>query len=122
MHRNRIKKLIAHLKDNVKDEAFDMLTWQNDCGTVACAMGHATTIPEFALLGLTVEKRKDFFGKQIVYNNNVGFMAVALFFGIHVLEAEGLFSNVNYHYNGKEVSRQDVIDRLTNFLKKRMIR
>jgi hypothetical protein len=63
--RRRLLKLAKFLR-TVKPERFDMGTWVGgdwdgkpdlSCGTRACAMGWATTIPEFRALGLRLGRR-----------------------------------------------------------------
>ena len=64
IYRNRLLKL-ADFLDTVPPERFDYArwvgeSWQGDpdlsCGTTACALGWASTIPEFRKLGLRLKK------------------------------------------------------------------
>jgi hypothetical protein len=52
---------LAHLADfldTVKLREFDLRTWKReaDCGTTACAVGWAATLPEFQELGFYIQK------------------------------------------------------------------
>ena len=51
MNKERLTKLAEHLR-TVSPENFNMENWQ--CGTAACAVGHACMIPEFNSQGLTL--------------------------------------------------------------------
>jgi hypothetical protein len=53
INKDRLLKLAEYLETSVKPEEFDMRYWK--CGTVACAMGHACSIPEFIEAGLYLE-------------------------------------------------------------------
>lgn len=56
MNAERLLRLADHL-DTVPAVVFDMTQWamRADCGTVACALGHACSIPEFAAAGLRLD-------------------------------------------------------------------
>lgn len=53
MNKDRLLTL-ANWLDRVDPERFCMSTWasKHECGTTACAMGHACDVPEFKALGL----------------------------------------------------------------------
>lgn len=51
---HRLELLTKKLK-SLRDEQFNLSVWQSDCGTVACAIGWAATIPEFQELGLRMD-------------------------------------------------------------------
>ena len=61
----------------------------NECGSVGCALGWATTIPEFQALGLNM---RDFSPSYQCYN---GFSAGMAFFGLASNEALFLFNSGN---------------------------
>ncbi len=76
MHADRLLKL-AEVLDNVPVEKFDFGSWGKfnskgnfdlSCGSTACAIGWASTIPEFQELGL-----------KICYANNSGVRVPAYF-------------------------------------------
>ena len=64
MNVERLKRLADFLRNEVPPERFDISTWVGtsakpwlgkedlSCGTVACAMGWATQVPEFRAAGL----------------------------------------------------------------------
>lgn len=56
MRADRLLRLADWL-DRVDPERFYMCTWaqKDECGTTACAMGHACDIPEFKALGLRLD-------------------------------------------------------------------
>lgn len=60
---DRLSRL-ADFLDTLPPERFDFGTWASDadinqCGTTACALGWATTIPEFQALGLQLRPVED---------------------------------------------------------------
>jgi hypothetical protein len=62
-HLKRLLRLADHL-DTVKNEDFDLTTWHRNrgsCGTVACAVGHACTIPSFRRAGLFLKPVDDYY-------------------------------------------------------------
>lgn len=67
--------------------------WQGSsdlsCGTAACALGWATTIPEFRKMGLRLVRR--FKSGVPVYKSREGASAAAAFFGVTDEEAFYLF-------------------------------
>lgn len=48
----RVRRLIHILENVVPPDQFDMETWSHDCGTPACAAGHATADPVLRAEGL----------------------------------------------------------------------
>jgi hypothetical protein len=42
MNREALRKLADHLETKVSQQQFDMAEYRNDCGTVGCALAHAT--------------------------------------------------------------------------------
>lgn len=64
MNRHRLAVLLHHLRHNVKDDKFSLDEWvlfdlkvgyDISCGSMGCALGHATTIPEFQEAGLHMD-------------------------------------------------------------------
>lgn len=130
MNRERMTILRDHLRDNVKDEKFNLATWAgNDncpwagkqdlsCGTTACAMGHAVTIPSFQELGLRLEPFQSKYATQfgrIAFDGKFDFDAAAAFMDISLEEAEYLFDPGQYP-NDEDTSRLEVVGRLTEVL------
>jgi hypothetical protein len=97
----RLRKL-AKCLDHVKPEQFRMSTWWAGkplpgCGTAACALGHACTIPEFYVLGLRLKLKctcqyctNAFIP---VFKGMKSFEAAERFFGITQQEARDLFTS-----------------------------
>lgn len=98
MNKERLLRLADFLETTVSEEQFSLHTWMSgnvgECGTVACACGWATQIPEFAEAGLKIEPRQ--FANTIVYGGHAGFSAAMLFFDLDYNESEYLFDSVRY--------------------------
>ncbi len=106
MHKERLLLLASFLED-VDSNKFDLRSWRFDpeyadaltdsklkdtsCGTTACAIGWACTIPVFQKAGLL------FKGISPRYEGRAGWTAVAAFFEITLFEAKVLFSNDFYN-------------------------
>lgn len=77
-------------------------TWSvhKACGTVACAVGHAPSIPEFKKAGLKLgvsdQDEENGGVLQPVYKDLDGWEAVEKFFGIDSATAEALFLGTKY--------------------------
>ena len=126
-----LKLLEAKLR-TVAQEEFDMRTWCGSewhpwggkedlsCGTVACALGHATTIPEFKKLGLRLVRRlaNHWAGwielDQGIKGTSHGFSAGAELFGLSINQSEWLFSAVSY--DAAVVSPAMVADRIIELI------
>jgi len=91
--------ILANYLETLPDERFFMGSWFNDCGTTACAMGHATNIPQFRDLGLTTVKCSLTVDTAIpVFDGRRGFQAAMAFFDINYDDAIHLFGG---HPNGR---------------------
>jgi hypothetical protein len=96
MNTKRLLTLARHLR-KVPVERFDMKRWA--CGTTACAMGHACTIPSFRRAGLRLVED---FGwgtitmSTIAFGKILGMQAAAELFDISYLTANRLFHAGNY--------------------------
>ena len=92
----RLLRLARHLRKVPRDR-FRLSTWwrKDECGTVACAMGHACEIPEFKKLGLHLGKPEKGIGGAILrfprFRRQASIQAAALFFGIRGEDAMELF-------------------------------
>lgn len=96
----RLLVLAEFLETKVPASAFDLSDW--NCGTSACAVGWATTIPEFRLLGLRLRTDK---GQSHLYPilwesgtlaPLIGWDAVCVIFDINEFQADGLFEIGSY--------------------------
>lgn len=107
MNSKRLLKLADHL-DSVAQVEFDLGSWKvtdkvAKCKTVACACGHATSIPSFRRAGLRLQldeycssSKVDIY--DLVFGGLVGFKAAAAFFDIGEFESENLFSWEGHRY------------------------
>jgi maltooligosyltrehalose synthase len=76
---------------------------QLSCGTVACAVGHATLIPEFQALGLKMVRditpEPSAFGAMPFFDGKVSWDAVRAFFDIDESWTHYLFLGSSYDYD-----------------------
>jgi hypothetical protein len=96
----RLRKLARVLK-KVRDHQFNMFGWwwgepKPNCGTAACALGHACTVPEFYRLGLRLDDNV-----PIMPGRHSGFDSGAALFGISYGEARYLFAPSRYMFPSK---------------------
>lgn len=127
MHADRLRRLAFYLRNDIKDEVFNLATWVgNDdvpwegkddlsCGTSACAMGWATTIPEFKQLGLHLERFSPSGQGFLVFGEAKHFEAAAQFMDISLKEAEYLFDPAKYPEED-DTSRLEVVERIEDFI------
>lgn len=102
----RLATLAAYLRESVPDSQFDMNVWVGDdwqgdpdlsCGTSACALGWATTIPSFREAGLTLVRDRDYHHgghvelhtPEVIRTNSIE--AASEFFDISESQADHLF-------------------------------
>lgn len=99
MNKERLLRL-ADFLDGLKPDQFDIRDWVSvvgkdgtvgGCGTVACAIGWATTLPEFREAGLQLKLDTESPGGRIVFRLYTGFHAISEFFNIHSSDALRLF-------------------------------
>ncbi len=113
MNKRRLLKL-AEFLEKVPRKRFDYASWVGDdwggkqdlsCGTTACAMGWACTIPSFRKAGLKLKNslldgtslRTAYYTSNVPYFNGFeGFDAAALFFDIDLRDARYLFGEPNH--------------------------
>ena len=116
----RLLTLAAFL-DSLKPKQFNIGTWREDedCGTVACAVGWATTIPEFQAAGLSWDER---YGTPR-YRRSMDFRSSELFFGLGHSDAVALFTNTWYRsrnprpwYRSRNPRPQTVARRIRQFV------
>lgn len=126
---NRLLKLAEFLETKVPRKQFDMRNWVGaswkgeknlSCGTTACAMGWATTIPSFRRLGLRLNREGEV---RLDPDDSVledGFEAAERLFSITGFEAYELFSFVDPDgYERKETPKQ-VAKRIRDFCKRKI--
>jgi len=136
MHRDRLIKIMNHLRNNVVEDQFDLSTWVGTnekpwdgledltygpfCNTVACAMGHAATIPEFKKLGLTLVRHpmNPMVG-IIKFEEYVYAEAVSKFLDISINEVDYLFMADHYRNDEDDftnITKEEVASRIESFL------
>lgn len=111
---DRLLILADHLETKVLLKRFNMDVWheQTECGTVACALGHACEIPSFKKAGLYLHKVTNIevpwiknlqIPSDIIYskfdtidNFAMGIIAGERFFGISKSHSEYLFDTLEY--------------------------
>ncbi len=101
MKRKALAKLAKYLislkeKDNKLDRCFNLRTW--DCGTSACAIGHAI-LAGIAPKGLKLTLDSDDSAVEVKYKNYISFAAVSKAYGINYEETKYLFSSLEYKGN-----------------------
>lgn len=129
---NRLNKLLDLFEnfDEKVDGKFDISIWAQEldrnkpkCGTAACALGWATTIPSFRKAGFRLVKDDSFSHGRYHVNlkwrpaykdiEDMPFTAAAYFFGITTKDAEEAFD-----FDDSKVTRKQMISRLKNLIKK----
>jgi hypothetical protein len=140
MNKDRLMKLVRKLRfvQKNKPTKFNYARWVGQdwkgkadlsCGTTACALGFATTIPEFRKFGLRLHKTID--GGYVSWNNvhmgsglNSSLYAAEQLFGISRDEANYLFTpNWSISNNGSllqsptsDASAGEVADHIVRFI------
>lgn len=95
-----------------------------ECGTVCCAIGLAMNDPDFQALGLIklevpeIDRDQGFNNNEFepIFDGSEGFEAVARFFDIDTSQAVHIFSIGSYNPLDRRPTRQDVIDRIDQYL------
>lgn len=114
MRVDRLAVLRDYLATSVADKQFNLGQWI--CGTVACAFGHACSIPEFQAEGLHVRAAFSGVNERYqfpAYQETTCFKAAMLFFNLTFEQARSLFSPTSY---AKDAGRADVIKNMTAFI------
>jgi hypothetical protein len=96
LQRKRLLALADYL-DRVKRERFDMATWyhKTECGTTACAMGHACMMRRFQKLGLKLRVCVFDQASRVPYYKGYEELGAAdKFFGLDRFQSKYLFGNV----------------------------
>lgn len=90
--KKRLLKL-ADLLETVDERRFNLFSWsdpnfyEHKCGTTACAVGWAMTIPSFKRAGLVPEG----YWNVPTYKRSRGWLAIQEFFGLSYTETVELF-------------------------------
>lgn len=129
--KEKLTILRDYLSHRIDDEEFDLSTWHTDndpglrfenddgvhsCGTVACAVGHAGSIPEFNKLGFSLSEYGYPFYKNSENNKTYrDWHAVCEFFNLPRPECNKLF-NSEYYPNTNYTTKYEVIERITQFI------
>lgn len=110
----RLTELVNVVLPQVKDEEFNLFSWKSEsnCGTVACAVGHACLHPPFQKAGLSLSFYEI---PYPIYNGVTGTSAVAQFFNLSAVEVEDLFFVQSYP-NRKDTTKQEVMQRIKEML------
>lgn len=103
MNKTGKKRLLqlADFLETLGPERFDLQWWAyngfspNKCGTTACAVGWATTIPAFKKAGLKLYRDYDD-GLYPIYKTYDSWDAVKVFFKLSMKDAEWLFNSGYY--------------------------
>lgn len=115
MNKERLIKLAEHLETKVPANRFDMGRWGMlalgatslvECDSAACALGWATTVPEFRKEGLKLASGMVFLG------NLTGYEAASALFGITESQASALFHGLNREHE----EPKDVAERIRTFV------
>lgn len=94
---DKLLRLAEHLETQVKPRFFNMEVWAEteECGTVACAAGHACSIPEFRRAGFKIVYKSD--GNLYPqYRGRESFDAIDKFFGLTDADTDFIFSKNSY--------------------------
>lgn len=121
MNVTRLTMLVALLR-NVEEKSFSLVGWtgRNECGTTACAVGHAAQSPEFNAVGLSAtssgQPRYEGMGKRGT-GQWTGWAATEQFFDLSEETAGNLFYSEQYPAYD-ETTTVDVIGRINLLLTK----
>ena len=115
---NRLLKLADHLEDGIAAADFFMPVWhmETECGAVACAFGHACSIPSFRKAGLRLLRLHEDSSHFVpAYMGLTGTEAAELFFGIDSESAHYLFDPL--YYKRRPIRPRHVARRIRTFVK-----
>lgn len=112
MNRERLSQMVVMLRGLPPDGplGFDLGVW--NCGTAACAVGHACLDPVFIAQGLTWDSHYD----DPRYGDESSWYAVETFFDLTGDEATYLFYSDEYPDSGLHTTAPQVADRIESFL------
>ncbi|MFM0044075.1 hypothetical protein [Paraburkholderia sediminicola] len=111
MHKQRLEQMVTMLRGLPPEGEvkFNLEVW--NCGTSACAVGHACVSPVFIKQGL----KWDGIMRDPVFGGACGWRAVERFFDVIPDDAERLFADWRYTTGGKTTPNQ-VADRIAEFI------
>lgn len=121
----RLLRLADYL-ETVPRDRFDMNRWVGDswggkqdlsCGTKACAMGHAATMPFFRKLGLKLSRFGVGTGVPAI-RGVYGLSAAVEIFGIEWAEADYLFGGISLTGSHDHSTPKQVARRIRQFVKR----
>ena len=120
---SRLKELVDVVLPAALDSSFDLRKWRHtykfECKTVFCACGWAAMHLPFQKAGLRLLEEND--GVQLVYETEEveesGYDAAATFFNID-MELACYFFNPTEYESGSATTKQQVIDRIKQYLVK----
>lgn len=115
MNKERLTILRDYLLNEVPPDKFSITNWVADCGTVACAIGHACNIPSFQKAGLHLEGKLDP-GLSPAYNGNYSWRAVEKFFDLEAYQAAHLFDGEAYPKKYR-TTLLEVVNRLAEYIR-----
>lgn len=118
----RLKVAYEFVRDNVKDEEFDLDAWyKSNCKTVGCFCGWAATCKTLQEEGLDLVKSSDVSGSdnfEVTYDGSSEFYAATKFFELRLNSvAQYLFYPGRYSYH--ERTRGHVLARVKSYIDKK---
>ena len=111
MNRYRLKTLADYLRAMKPEQLFNMLGWAY-CGCPSCAGGHACVL--FHDDGLTLQPVRSILTPH--YAGELGFRALAKFFGLSHYETDRIFDTLGYDVPDDEITPAMVADRVEEIL------
>lgn len=111
---SRLEELVDVVLPQVRDEEFNLQVWkgERDCGTVACAAGHACSHPPFQSAGLNISYKYPY----PEFEGNTGIDAVMEFFNLTEKEARYMFLPHSYSCVIGECAKEAVMERIREFV------
>jgi hypothetical protein len=121
----RLAILAAHLRKihysvplDGEPPLFNIGTWQNACGTAACAVGHACYIPQFREAGLHMQHYLPPRHAQPEprFGLHTGWDAASVFFGLTHPQTTCLFDGYRYPEQEYRPTALQVAERIEKFI------
>lgn len=112
MNRERLQQMVTMLRELPEDVTpkFHLRVW--NCGTTACAVGHACLYPPFKEQGLAWS---EYWGTP-TFNGWESWGAVTTFFCLSNDQAEHLFYDASYPEDAENTTALDVADRIEKLM------
>jgi hypothetical protein len=106
---------VVEVLEATPDEAVDLQSWT--CGTTACAIGHAAQDPWFIERGFKlVNNTSPYYFDRKTIDHTWTWLAIERFFALETKQAASLFSFYSYKSSKDISSRQQVINRIREFV------